>query len=110
MNGFRTATFSDLIVEHLKPRNAAEGNLVRRNWQLGVRDYALAAHPLFEVAKCCARCLEFPPAVCSLARMTGYGWAALGNQKRQLPDDVVNYTRREQLTRLLTLIGKRRPA
>src|SRR5208337_5216878 len=29
-NGYQTATFPDLIVEHLKPRNASEGNILRR--------------------------------------------------------------------------------
>lgn len=100
MNNFKTSTFPDLIVEHLKPRNVAEGNLFRRNWQLGVRDYALASHPLFEVAKCCSRCMDFPPLMGSLARLMGYGWAAISNQKRQLPADVCVHIRREQLARL----------
>ena len=100
MNGFSTATFPDLIVEHLKPRNVAEGGLFRRNWQFGVRDYVLAGHPLFEVAKCCARCLEFPPLMASLARLAGYGWAAVSNQKCRLPADVCRHIRQEQLARL----------
>lgn len=100
MNRFKTVTFPDLIVEHLKPRNVANGNVVRRNWHFGVRDYALAGHPLFEVAKCCSRCLEFPPLIGALARLGGYSWAAIKNQKPQLPADVCAYIRREQLARL----------
>jgi len=110
MNGFKTATFPELTVDHLKPRNSTEGNLFRRNWQMGVRDYVLASHPLFELVKCCARCLDSPPLVGALARLTGYGWAALNHRKRLLPVDVINYIRREQLTRLVPFIGKRRPA
>jgi GT2 family glycosyltransferase len=100
MSGFRTGSFPDLIVDHLKPRNAAEGNLVRRNWQMGVRDYALASHPLFEVVKCCARCLDFPPLIGSISRLLGFGWAAVTGRKCKLTPDVVHYIRREQLTRL----------
>jgi len=100
MCGYRTASFPDLIVEHLKPRNVAEGNLLRRNWQMGVRDHAMASHPLFEVAKCCARSLDFPPLIGSISRLLGYGQAAMTGRKSQLPPDVVNYIRREQLTRL----------
>lgn len=100
MNGFKTVTFPDLIVEHLKPRNVAEGNVLRRNWQFGVRDHALASHPLFEVAKCCGRCLDFPPLLASMARLTGYGWAVLSRRKRQLPADLCLHIRREQLARL----------
>lgn len=100
MEGFKTATFPDLVVDHLKPRNSAEGNLLRRNWQMGVRDYALASHPLFELAKCFARSLDFPPLIGSLSRLLGYGRAAVGRHKCQLPPEVVHYIRREQLTRL----------
>jgi glycosyltransferase involved in cell wall biosynthesis len=100
MNGFRTATFPDLIVDHLKPRNASEGNLVRRNWQMGVRDHGLANHPLFEVVKCGARCLDFPPVVGSLARLLGFGWAAMTGRRCQLPPEVAHFMRREQLGRL----------
>ena len=77
MSGFSTASFPDLIVDHLKPRNAAEGNLFRRYWQMGVRDYALASHPLFEVVKCSVRCLDFPPVIGSISRLMGYGWAVV---------------------------------
>jgi biofilm PGA synthesis N-glycosyltransferase PgaC len=100
MCGYRTASLPDLIVDHLKPRNAAEGNLFRRNWQMGVRDYALASHPLFEVVKCCARCLDFPPLVGSLSRLMGFGWATVTGRKCQLPPDIVHCIRREQLARL----------
>jgi glycosyltransferase involved in cell wall biosynthesis len=100
MSGFRTASFPDLIVEHLKPRNAAEGNLFRRNWQLGVRDHALGSHPLFEVVKCCARCLDFPPLIGSLSRLIGFGWTAVSRPKHRLPAEVAHYIRHEQLARL----------
>jgi glycosyltransferase involved in cell wall biosynthesis len=100
MNGFRTATFSDVVVDHLKPRNSAEGNLIRRNWQFGIRDYALGNHPLFEIAKACARCLDFPPVIGSLFRLLGFGWASASRRKSSLPADVVLHIRREQLARL----------
>jgi poly-beta-1,6-N-acetyl-D-glucosamine synthase len=100
MNGFRTATFPDVVVDHLKPRNSAEGNLFRRNWQFGIRDYALGNHPLFEMAKGCARCLDFPPVIGSLFRLLGFGWAIASRRKCSLPVEVIHYIRHEQLARL----------
>jgi glycosyltransferase involved in cell wall biosynthesis len=100
MNGFKTATFPDLVVDHLKPRNVAEGNLFRRNWQMGVRDYTLACHPLFEVVKCAGRGLEYPPFIGATARLLGYGWAAVTGRKCHLPMEVIRHIRREQLARL----------
>ena len=101
MNGFKTATFPDLLVDHLKPRNVSEGNLLRRNWQLGVRDYALGYHPLFLVAKCCARTLKSPPLVSAAAHFVGYSWAAVRRSERILPKELVGYIRQEQLARLM---------
>lgn len=100
MNGFKTVTFPDLMVDHLKPRNVASGNLIQRNWQMGVRDYVLASHPLFEVVKCGSRCLEFPPLIGSLARLAGFSWAGISSRKTHLPADVRRHIRREQLARL----------
>ena len=100
MNGFKTATFPDLIVDHLKPRNSAEGNLFRRYLYLGIRDYDLAYHPLFEVAKCCSRCLNYPLLIGALAHLTGYVWAASSGRKLSVPGEIVRYIRQEQLTRL----------
>ena len=99
MNGFKTATFPELVVEHLKLRNIAEGNLFRRNWQLGIRDYALGGHPLFTVVKCCARTLDSPLLIGAVARLFGYCLAGMTWRKCFLPKDMVNYIRREQLTR-----------
>jgi glycosyltransferase involved in cell wall biosynthesis len=102
MNGFGTATFPELIVDHLKSRNIFEGNLLRRNWQLGVRDHALGYHPLFLMAKCCARILERPPIVRAAAHLIGSSWAALTQPKRRVPPKLVIYIRQEQLARLMS--------
>ena len=107
MNGFKTVTFPELIVEHLKTRNLAHGNLLRRTWQLGVRDYVLGYHPLFLLAKCCSRCLEYPFVVAALCRLGGYCWAALAGHKPFPQPELVDYLRREQLRRLNTVIHLR---
>ena len=60
MRGFETKLFTDLIVDHLKPRNVSEGGLMRRTWQMGIRDYAVGYHPLFVFFKCLDR-LGQPP-------------------------------------------------
>lgn len=100
MNGYNTRTFPELIVEHLKPRNLAEGNLFRRNWQFGVRDYALGAHPLFEVAKCGARLTDSPLIVGAVARLLGYLSANVHSPQRHLSEELINYVQDEQLRRL----------
>jgi glycosyltransferase involved in cell wall biosynthesis len=99
-NGYDTQTFPDLVVEHLKPRNSAEGGVFRRKWQLGVRDYALGYHPFFEIAKCVARWREKPLFLGSIARWVGFTWATFCFRSRILSVSIVRKVRQEQWRRM----------
>jgi glycosyltransferase involved in cell wall biosynthesis len=105
MHGFQTQTFPEIKVDHLKPRNSAEGNVFQRTWQLGVRDYAVGNHPLFEVLKCGYRCIERPFVLGGFLRLAGYTWCCLKRRKRTLPPDITGYIRREQMSRILRRSG-----
>jgi glycosyltransferase involved in cell wall biosynthesis len=98
--GYHTQTFSEIEVDHLKPRNIAEGNVIRRNQQMGEREYALGYHPLFEVVKCGYRCLDRPLLVGGLSRLWGYVSCYLRGRKRIVPDGAIKQIRQEQLNRL----------
>lgn len=100
MNGYDTQTFSELVVDHLKPRNIAEGGLIRRKWQVGLRDYALGHHPVFEVAKCFARWNERPYLIGAFARLVGFLWATIRRRRRALPLSLVVAARDEQMRRM----------
>ena len=105
MNGYKTMTFPDVRVDHLKPRNSAEGNLIRRTWQMGTRDYAVGNEPTFEIVKCFSRLFEAPCGVGPFVRLTGYLWACLARRKRILDPEVVNFIRSEQRLRIRNLFG-----
>jgi poly-beta-1,6-N-acetyl-D-glucosamine synthase len=100
MHGYRTRLFTDLVVDHLKPRNISEGGAVRRKWQMGVRDYAAGYHPLFEVVKCASRLKDPPLGIGALAWLIGYFSAALARRERIVDPAVVAFIRGEQLKRL----------
>ncbi|MCP5533245.1 MAG: glycosyltransferase family 2 protein [Akkermansiaceae bacterium] len=105
MHGYKTSLFTDLVVDHLKPRNIAEGNMVRRKWQMGVRDYAAGYHPLFEAIKCASRLKDPPFAIGAIAWWIGYCTAVLQRRPRIVPPEVVDYVRKEQLDRLGRTFG-----
>jgi hypothetical protein len=100
MNGYKTCLFTDLVVDHLKPRNSSEGGVVRRKWQMGVRDHALGYHPVFESVKCFSRLRNPPLMIGALAWWIGYCVAFLRRRERMVPGPVVEYMRNEQWTRL----------
>jgi len=101
MLGFQTRLLTELVVDHLKPRNVSEGGVLRRQWQLGVRDYAVGYHPLFEAAKCLGRIFEPPAFVGGVARGIGYCSAAMRRRERLVPPDLLEFLRAEQKQRLL---------
>lgn len=109
MHGYRTRLFTDMVVDHLKPRNIAEGNMVRRKWQMGVRDYAAGYHPLFEAIKCASRLKDPPLVIGATAWWVGYCTAVLQRRPRIVPPDVVNYVRKEQWDRLGRTFGWKKP-
>jgi hypothetical protein len=101
MNGFRTRTVEELEVEHLKPRNAAEGDVWKRHRQLGARAYAVGSHPVFEFTKCAYRCFQRPLLIGGAMRFAGFVNCYLKRKKRQLSPDVIHFIRDEQMKRLL---------
>lgn len=100
MCGYETRLLTHLIVDHLKPRNVYEGGALQRHWQMGIREYALGYHPLFELIKCFARVSEKPIVVSSVVRATSYCYAACQRRSRLLPADLLAYLRNEQKKRL----------
>jgi biofilm PGA synthesis N-glycosyltransferase PgaC len=107
MNGYETNLVPELLVDHLKPRNVSEGGIIRRKYQLGVRDYALAYHPAFEFAKCVSRTTESPFIVAAVARFAGFCLAGIRRHRRLLPADLIRFVRQEQLRRLSEIFGSR---
>jgi poly-beta-1,6-N-acetyl-D-glucosamine synthase len=106
MQGYKTRLFTDLVVDHLKPRNISEGGVVRRKWQMGVRDHALGYHPLFELVKCVGRLKDQPRVIGALAWWTGYCTAQLQRHPRIVNASVVAYIRGEQMDRLKGIFWK----
>ncbi|MDZ4715990.1 MAG: glycosyltransferase family A protein [Cytophagales bacterium] len=100
MVGFETRLLTHLVVDHLKPRNISEGGVLRRQWQMGIRDYAVGYHPVFEGVKCLSRVRQRPLLVGAIAWWVGYCCAFVQRRERRIPQDLLEFMRREQLRRL----------
>lgn len=103
MLGYETRLLTHVMMDHLKPRNIAEGGLIRRLWQFGVRDYAIGYHPLFELMKCAGRVRTRPLFFGSLIWWLGYCSALLRRHKRYVPASLLKFLHREQKQRMLKL-------
>lgn len=105
MRGYETRLLVDLVVDHHKPRNIAHGGYLSRRWQLGIRDYGLGYHPLFEFCKCCTKITHHPFLAGAVAWWIGYCTAVLQRRKRIIPEELVRFVRQEQVARLRKLLS-----
>ena len=102
MAGWKAWSFPDLKALHLRPTGTGQGkDIVAARFAQGICEYNLAVHPLFFLLKVVRRMLiEKPYLVGGLARLAGYGWAGLRGDKTMVPENVVSYYRKEQLSRV----------
>jgi glycosyltransferase involved in cell wall biosynthesis len=105
MLGYETRLLTTLVVDHLKPRNIAEGGIFRRKWQMGFRDYALGNHPVFEAFKCLGLLFRPPFLLGGMAWWLGFCVASLRRRNRGISSELVYFIRREQVARVREALG-----
>jgi len=107
MVGLQSWSFEEIIVEHLRPvgtRNSSA--LLMARFKLGFTDYSIGTHPIFMLLKSVKRCvIEKPYLSSGAARFLGFIYGCIKREKRQVPDEVIAYLRKEQLSRLQKIIG-----
>lgn len=102
MRGWKSWSFPDLVVIHNKPVGTGHSRgLLKIRFRQGVGEYFIATHPLFMLAKSMRRCIkEHPFILGGIARIAGFLYGYCLREKRQIPDDVVRFIRREQIGRI----------
>ena len=107
MAGYRTRLMSDLVVDHLKPRNVSQGGVLKRRWQMGIRDRAVGYQPLFEFVKCLSRIGDTPWLAGSIAWWCGYLSACFSARQSMVPEPVRHQLRREHADRIKKLFPEK---
>jgi len=107
MSGWNTWSFKEIQVLHQRPVGLRDRHsILRARFGLGFRDYCLATHPMFMLAKAARRAVWEKPFVLSgAARLAGYIYGVYRQEPWQLPKDAQRYVRKEQVQRLLCCIG-----
>lgn len=106
MHGYQTRLLTDLVVDHLKPRNISQGGVVQRKRQMGARDYAIGYHPCFEAVKCISRLNDSPWIIGAVAWWAGYCVSACQGRARIVDSAVVAHLRHEQCQRMRNLFPR----
>jgi glycosyltransferase involved in cell wall biosynthesis len=102
MNGWKSWSFPDLCVVHNKPVGTGHaGSMLKIRFRHGVNEYFLGTHPLFMLVKSLRRCFKERPYILGgFARIIGFIYGFCLREKRQIPDDVIRFIRKEQMGRL----------
>ena len=104
MKGWKTRTFTEKSCLHHRAMGTAGRSLLRSRFKLGMKDYAIGNHPMWEFFRA-ARQMTLPPVLTgALALAAGYLWGVLGQVPRPVSPDLISFHRREQMQRLSRFI------
>jgi biofilm PGA synthesis N-glycosyltransferase PgaC len=106
MLGWKTRTFPEKYCEHHREMGTAQRSMLLSKFKLGVKDYTVGNHPLWEVFRAVYQLKSPPMVVGGLALGTGYFWTLLRRAERPVPPELVAFHRREQMQRLGSLLRR----
>jgi glycosyltransferase involved in cell wall biosynthesis len=106
MKGWKTRTFMDTMCLHSRKEGTAQyGGTLKALFRIGVKDYSLGGHPLWELSRVFYRIPRRPFVVGGLALGSGYFWATVSRVERPISPEVLTFHRREQMRRLKKFFG-----
>jgi len=107
MRGWQTRTFPEKVCMHHRAMGTAQQGVLKSKFKLGVKDYRIGNHPLWEVFRAAYQTTHAPRVVGGFALGIGYTWAAVCRLERSVPPEFVAFHRKEQLERLKSKLGLR---
>jgi biofilm PGA synthesis N-glycosyltransferase PgaC len=111
MKGWHTRAFPDLQPHHHRRVGTGGGaGLLRARIREGRHDYFLGTHPLFALAKSIRRLKEPPFVVGAVARTYGFFRPFFRSEPKQVPEEFIEFLRREQMGRLRRFVGLEKDA
>jgi biofilm PGA synthesis N-glycosyltransferase PgaC len=105
MKGWKTRTFTEKTCLHHRAMGSAQNGALKAKYNLGVKDYALGGHPLWEGFRTIYQMTKRPFIVGGLALCVGYTREALLGSRR-VPIEMVAFRQREQLQRLRNFLPR----
>lgn len=110
MKGWKTRTFTEKSCLHHRTMGTEGRSLLKARFKLGMKDYSIGNHPLWEVFRT-VRQMILPPVIAGgLALAAGYLWGVVRRAPRPVSLDLIAFHRREQMQRLNGFIRRNRPA
>ncbi len=107
MKGWKTMTFTDKVCLHHRKMGSAQHSSMVAHFKVGVRDYALGGHPLWQCFRTVYQMTNRKPYfIAGLLFGVGYFWAMIKHEERPVSAELVAFRRREQITRLRSFLSR----
>lgn len=100
MKGWKTRTYTEKVVLHHREMGTAQFGVLTAKFRIGVKDYSVGNHPLWELFRSLYQTTQRPFVTGGLALGSGYFWSMLTRANRPVSQELVRFTRREQMQRL----------
>jgi glycosyltransferase involved in cell wall biosynthesis len=111
MQGWKTRTFTEKVCFHHREMGTAQQSAFGARMKVGVKDYALGNHPLWQLFRTAYQMTRRPAVVGGLAIFSGYMGAWLSRSEKSVTKEMQAFIRQEQMQRLKHfLIGTKRNA
>ncbi len=104
MHGWVVRSFDNHIVYHHRCTGSASAGRFRAALLRGKRDFTIGYHPLFEICRCLLRLVLRPPDFLSILVPIGYFSAWFSDTPIQTDTATQRYLRKEQLSRLRSML------
>jgi glycosyltransferase involved in cell wall biosynthesis len=107
MSGWRTRTFTERVCIHHRPMGTALNGGIKAKFKVGVKDYTVGNHPLWELVRTVYQMKSRPFLLGGIAIGSGYAWSLIRRVDVPISSELVAFVRREQIDRLKRLFGKK---
>jgi biofilm PGA synthesis N-glycosyltransferase PgaC len=106
MKGWQTRTFLEKPYLHHRPMGTATQHILQVNLKGGRTDYVLGNHPVWQLCRCLYQMTRRPFLLGGSLRLVGYMWAMVRRLEFQVPPDLVQFRRGEQMRRLTRFVTR----
>jgi len=100
MKGWKTRTFTGKTCFHHRAMGTAGRSILRSRFRLGVKDYSIGNHPIWELFRIVRQTMMSPVLVGGIILGAGYLWALCCRLPRPVSRDLIAFHRGEQMQRL----------
>jgi biofilm PGA synthesis N-glycosyltransferase PgaC len=106
MKGWHTQTFPEKVCLHHRTMGTAGYGKAKASFRLGIKDYALGTHPLWEIFRSFYQMTKRPFVIGGCSLLWGFLSSMINRTERPVSPELIAFRRKEQIQRLKTFVRR----